>query len=486
MACRHCGTAIGLPQTADEEISLVNEQGAAAQALAVTSAGFAEVTAFGAAVRFTKLAGFWSGAYLPRTVPGLRMALAQCLAAAPVSTTTSADQVRPLIGALLNRAESLSASLISHPDATSTDKAAAESVVSAIRLRLSQARQASTRLWIVLGGVLAALLGIPLLLFAVVAVLFGLRSATDKGHETPVVSAATSSSVRASLDDEQAIVESSLKEKPHQERQRKPPREQSATPLQQIAATAVTPEEFDKRLQDNEWVFLSDERSCSPTEGKMFPVPGNEFEQRDAEQRRAEIRRQLEGSVVAFRAANTLTSVDSTSNTLDIHERFIASRGPYDFQKQRFILNVFSDFDRSWQSTARWPICATGRCKPIIKPNSQRVDFVNTYRIADLHFARRAESHLMYENYSQMAIPLEIPEETAKTLVARMPISILIVMRFLEAKVHKRCERNCMAIMGKTVCDFDNWGMGLYYEAELVGYEVAVDGKLVAEKQPTG
>jgi hypothetical protein len=83
-------------------------------------------------------------------------------------------------------------------------------------------------------------------------------------------------------------------------------------------------------------------------------------------------------------------------------------------------------------------------------------------------------------NRSRLAIPLPMSEDRAKSIANGADVSLLIVERPLAAHFKKACGHRNVGGPDDIVDD----GIGYVFSAETVGYEVYVEGKLVAQKQP--
>jgi hypothetical protein len=127
LACSFCGTVLRTPQTVDDELTLLREQALAFQKKSGSLGGI------GALLPAGILPGnrtFWQSAFVPQTVPGLRLALDQCASFAPSDFNS-----RELAAVFLARAEGLKMALCNHREATAADMAAATQVVDLLMAR---------------------------------------------------------------------------------------------------------------------------------------------------------------------------------------------------------------------------------------------------------------------------------------------------------------------------------------------------------------
>jgi hypothetical protein len=108
MACAFCGAVLRSPQGVEEELTVLREQALAAQSQKM----------------FFEPAKFWQNAFVPASVPALRLALDQCATFAP-----SSGVQQHLTQVFLSRAEGLKMRLTYHDQASDNDKAAAARVV---------------------------------------------------------------------------------------------------------------------------------------------------------------------------------------------------------------------------------------------------------------------------------------------------------------------------------------------------------------------
>ena len=104
MACAYCGAAQRTPRTVEEELTMVREQGMAAQRLASQPNADMRI--------------FWQGAYVPSTVEALRIALQATASALPEITDYQHALARQAeFGEVHARAVTLVEALRFHPQA---------------------------------------------------------------------------------------------------------------------------------------------------------------------------------------------------------------------------------------------------------------------------------------------------------------------------------------------------------------------------------
>jgi hypothetical protein len=123
MACGFCGAVLRTPQGVEEELTVLREQALAAQKQDDED-----------------LEKFWRNAFVPASVPAIRLALDQCATFAP-----STGEDRDLAAIFLSRAEGLKTRLNYHEQASDTDKAAAAHVVQLLSERRLVADNAASR-----------------------------------------------------------------------------------------------------------------------------------------------------------------------------------------------------------------------------------------------------------------------------------------------------------------------------------------------------
>ena len=78
-----------------------------------------------------------------------------------------------------------------------------------------------------------------------------------------------------------------------------------------------------------------------------------------------------------------------------------------------------------------------------------------------------------------------MPPDVAEQHKESMSVRVLVVEKFVGLGFHKVCQQDCTPVFGMSGCNTLNAGAGTYYRASPVGYEVYVEGALVAQKQPS-
>lgn len=94
-----------------------------------------------------------------------------------------------------------------------------------------------------------------------------------------------------------------------------------------------------------------------------------------------------------------------------------------------------------------------------------------------------------FTNSSTATFPLKVGPEVAKSwTINGVAYKAVVVQRFKKLGFHKYCQRVCKRLSAESVdcpSDPDNHGFGRFFVSELVGFEIQVDGKVVAEQQPS-
>jgi hypothetical protein len=253
-------------------------------------------------------------------------------------------------------------------------------------------------------------------------------------------------------------------------------------PFVALSSSSIDVDEFESRMHGKEWAFFDRVvQGCESDDGPTYPPPGEtEFDRRASAEGAPQIREDLMGKIVRFHGSDQLTGVDEVFDTVDISHRFELSRSSYDFRRHRYRINVVANSDLA---DARWPICLRGECQPDIRASSyqEEVDRAIGHIGSREVTIRSTETEVEWQNFSRISIDVPLEETVARGLGASMPVDMTILLRFAGVGHHKRCHRSCDVMFGERVCSSGDEGFGLFYRAELVGYQLRMGGSVVAQ-----
>lgn len=239
--------------------------------------------------------------------------------------------------------------------------------------------------------------------------------------------------------------------------------------FERLAREALTPDDFDRLLDGNEWAFFPHGvRPCEAGEDVRFTTPGaTEFDRRENEQRRAGLTATLAGRLVVFRATGSLGVGDGEG--LDVEHRFELVRSEYDFLRHAYPMALVAGRRGSGDDgDAVWPICERGRCRPQFRRGS----------------TAEGDDPGPWQNASRLPLSVALPEARARGFATDMPVNLSLVMRFQGLGFDQRCERTCEGEGEDRECTREDQGFGLFYEAELVAYELRIGGEVALSRLP--
>jgi hypothetical protein len=249
-----------------------------------------------------------------------------------------------------------------------------------------------------------------------------------------------------------------------------------STKLEQLAQTGVTTDAIEKIVEKNEWAFYAPGTTdCYDPQNKhvnlTVPDTDDEFEAKKLQARRGEIAADAVGKIVVLRGEGEVGATDSVNGCCNV------TRSKYDFGRKAWTL-TFSASEEGY-----WPLGATD---PVITGKTLTTE--NYHEVAKLGgkslTVKGLESDTLYENHSKFTVNVPMAPDVAEQHKDSMHVRVLVVQKFIGLGFHKVCQQDCSTIMGIPACSTLNHGIGKYYRASPVGFEVYVEGAMVAQKQP--
>jgi hypothetical protein len=248
------------------------------------------------------------------------------------------------------------------------------------------------------------------------------------------------------------------------------------TPLQLLARDAVAGESFSIPPEDRWALFPIGTTDCTLSSENGPPVrldqpsTSDEFERKRLIDNRASIADKYVGKLVKFYALGSLSD-----GTLRIASEFELELSAYDFRSKQYTMTL--------RAVDEWPLGGTAPTygsRTITSERDREVGKVGGKRFS----IRSLVSDATYDNTSKIVIPVKVDESEAENWKNSGDVNVLIVQRFAGMGIHKVCKQDCGSILGVYSCDSMNTGFGEHYRATLVGYEIRVNDRVVAQKVP--
>ncbi len=245
------------------------------------------------------------------------------------------------------------------------------------------------------------------------------------------------------------------------------------TALQVLALTAVTREDFEKRIEDDAWAFYDPGTTDCPVGGEAVHLDRPTDAVREFD--RPKVRAALVDTLIYTSSDRGIVKADDDSGVLS----------PYNHAAGTFTLKLHP-------SAQGWGLSAWSVLGGIPQISIDRQDST----VGDVFVADRGGGYVLttprfvpsYDNTSVATFTVKIDVDTAKKWTAEgAALRYLVVERFKKLGFHKNCMRVCKRTGQDSVdCpeDPENQGFGRYFVTEPVGYEVYLDDKIIAEKQP--
>jgi hypothetical protein len=245
------------------------------------------------------------------------------------------------------------------------------------------------------------------------------------------------------------------------------------TTLQVLALTAVSREDFEKLIEDDAWAFYDPGTTDCPVGGEPVHLdkPADAIHEFDRQKVRAALIDKL-----VFNSED-LGTVKPESDTSILQ--------PYNHVAGTFTIKLHP-------SAEGWGLSAWGVLGGAPQISIDRDDST----VSDVFVADRGGGYVLttprfvpsYYNTRVATFTVKIDVDTAKKwTVDGVPLRYLVVEKFKKLAFHKNCMRVCKRTGKESVdCpeDAENHGFGRYFVTEPVGYEVYLDDKIIAEKQP--
>jgi hypothetical protein len=203
-----------------------------------------------------------------------------------------------------------------------------------------------------------------------------------------------------------------------------------------------------------------------------LPSTDDEFERKRLLAERKSIADKYVGTVIKFSGHGDLS--DGRVGTDGEYELLLSA---YDFNSKHYVLTLRAT------DTGKWPL---GNVDPTFGFRTMTVE--GEREIGKLGgkslTVKSTGTDSTYDNRSKIVIPVKVPADEAEGWKKGGTGSVIILLRFVGLGIHKACKQDCGSLLGVYSCMSLNYGLGQYYRASLLGYEIRVNDKVVAEKVP--
>lgn len=248
------------------------------------------------------------------------------------------------------------------------------------------------------------------------------------------------------------------------------------TKLEQLVQHAMRPDAIQAIVGKNEWAFYRPGTTdCydrgNPDVNLTLPEADDEYQAHDLQAQRREIRTAAVGKLVRFEGEGSVGVQGGTLGDLVVTPK-------YDFRRKALRLTI-----ELASTDPPWPL---GRTDPVFAADTAtlRTDREIGKIGGKSLTVKGTETLTNYEDSSKMTVTVPMAEKVAEQHKDSMKIRVLVVEKFVGLGFHKVCKQECSTILGVYSCSNINVGVGKYYRASPVGYEVYVEGRLAAQKQP--
>ncbi len=255
-----------------------------------------------------------------------------------------------------------------------------------------------------------------------------------------------------------------------------PPKPVPKTPLDALAAQGESASSFDIP-SDDAWTLypVGTTRCGTDFKGRVVrldrPDTDDEFEAEKLKNEKGDIARKYVGAFVTFSGSGDASDGGFTM------DGFGVSLGKYNFASHQYPLTI------SAESSTKWPL--SGKSPTIGRESLTTIEDVELGELnGESLTVEREREDSRFINRSSMTVQVKVPTAEAAEMKSNAPTDVVLVMRFTGLGYHKSCHKQCMEFLGIRDCGSDNIGFGEFYRADLVGYRIQVNDKVVAEKQP--
>jgi hypothetical protein len=192
------------------------------------------------------------------------------------------------------------------------------------------------------------------------------------------------------------------------------------------------------------------------------PKTDDQFELHDLLAKKGDIAKKYVGKLVKFTGG----------------DGFGVALGNYNFTTHVYTPRVAADHASHWPLGGGSPTFSRDDLPPLTF--DQEIGKIGGKSLT----VERQQEMVSFNNTSSMSFSLKATESEARQMKDHASTDFLLLFRFKGLGLHKYCERTCTKMFGETTCNTLNNGFGEYYRADLIGYRVTVNDKVVAEKQP--
>ena len=280
--------------------------------------------------------------------------------------------------------------------------------------------------------------------------------------------------------------------------------------LDELAAKGASPSTFWKVHRDDLWaITASGETDCeghsvaTPVAASDATAKMDQFERREAEQkanqdladrrkRAAEIAAELKGQVVSHRFHGRVKPEDLKADdgplgkeyepekTSDGDEfPFLVYLSEYDFASRSYTMLITAKAD------GRWPLGAEA---PSIESRHQSATMGTTEHtgvsVGGKEVTLRGTTELGFfqvTNRARLKLNLKMGEAEARAIAKGADVDVLILEQPTAARYNKACRRESVS----GVAFVENDGIGFVFAAKTIGYQVRVNGTIVAAQGPS-
>jgi hypothetical protein len=246
--------------------------------------------------------------------------------------------------------------------------------------------------------------------------------------------------------------------------------------LMQLAQNAVDGADFKIDPQDEWALYPPGTTDCMSREENGPPIrldqpsSSDEFERKRLLADRKSIADRYVGTLIRFTGHGPLDT-----SSVSVGGEYGLALSAYDFNAGQYKLTLKAS------DMGKWPL---GSVDPTI--GVQRMTIEGDREIAKIGGKRLTvkgtSTESIYDNKSNIVIPVTVPVDEAEQWKKAGVGSVVILLRFVGMGLHKACKQDCGSLLGVYSCSSMNMGFGEYYRASLVGYEIKINEKLVAEK----